>query len=69
VGLLGEVRGAAVARLIAHRLARRQRSCSAQIGVYGQARLRLPDSFFAEVACSVGRRLIGLAHAPAFCEQ
>src|SRR5436305_8312629 len=48
---------AAVARLIAHRLARGQDPCSAQTGAYCQARKRLPESFFAEVACSVGRRL------------
>jgi hypothetical protein len=48
---------AAVARLIAHRLARGQRRCSAQTGGYCQARKRLPESFFADVACSVGRRL------------
>jgi Transposase DDE domain len=47
----------AVARLIAHRLARGQRPCSAQTGAYCQARRRLPESFFADVACSVGRRL------------
>ena len=48
---------AAVARLIAHRLARGQRPCSAETGAYCQARQRLPESFFADVACSVGRRL------------
>jgi hypothetical protein len=48
---------AAVARLIAHRLARGQRPCSAQTGAYCQARRRLPESFFAEVACAVGRAL------------
>jgi len=48
---------AAVARLIAHRLARGQRPCSAQTGAYCQARRRLPESFFADVACSVGRAL------------
>jgi hypothetical protein len=48
---------AAVARLIAHRLARGQRPCSARTGAYCQARQRLPESFFADVACSVGRRL------------
>jgi hypothetical protein len=48
---------AAVARLIAHRLARGQGPCSAQTGAYCQARKRLPESFFADVACSVGRRL------------
>src|ERR1700757_3466292 len=48
---------AAVARLIAHRRFRGQRPCSAETGAYCQARQRLPESFFADVACSVGRRL------------
>src|SRR5499426_3195322 len=48
---------AAVARLIAHRLAQGQRPCSAQTGAYCQARQRLPEAFFSEVACSVGRAL------------
>src|SRR5262245_3237198 len=48
---------AAVARLLAHRLSRGQRPCSAETGAYCQARQRLPESFFADVACSVGRRL------------
>jgi hypothetical protein len=48
---------AAVARLLAHRLARGQRPCSAETGAYCQARRRLPESFFADVACSVGRAL------------
>jgi hypothetical protein len=48
---------AAVARLIAHRLARGQRPCSARTGAYCRARKRLPESFLAAVACSVGRRL------------
>src|SRR3954463_13185363 len=48
---------AAVARLIAHRLARGQRPCSAETGAYCQARKRLPEKFFADVACSVGRAL------------
>src|SRR5262249_12461151 len=48
---------AAVARLIAHRLAQGQSPCSAETGAYCQARKRLPESFFADVACSVGRRL------------
>jgi hypothetical protein len=48
---------AAVARLIAHRLSRGQRPCSAETGAYGQARRRLPETFFADVACSVGRNL------------
>src|SRR5687767_13979844 len=48
---------AAVARLLAHRLARGQRPCSARTGGYCQARQRLPESFFADVACSVGHAL------------
>jgi Transposase DDE domain len=48
---------AAVARLLAHRLARGQRPCSAQTGAYCQARKRLPEEFFSSVACSVGRTL------------
>jgi hypothetical protein len=48
---------AAVARLLAHRLARGQRPCSAQTGAYCQARKRLPERFFAAVACTVGRAL------------
>src|SRR5438067_2842564 len=48
---------AAVARLIAHRLARGQRPCYAETGGYCQARQRLPESSFADVARSVGRRL------------
>jgi hypothetical protein len=48
---------AAVARLLAHRLARGQRPCSAETGGYCQARQRLPESFFADVACAVGRAL------------
>jgi hypothetical protein len=60
---LGQVRsadpscGAAVARLRAHRLARGQAPCSPQTGASGQARQRLPESFCADVACSVGRAL------------
>jgi hypothetical protein len=48
---------AAVARLVAHRLARGQRPCSAATGAYCQARRRLPETFFSAVACSVGRAL------------
>jgi len=48
---------AAVARLLAHRLARGQGPCSARTGAYCQARKRLPESFFADVAGSVGRSL------------
>jgi hypothetical protein len=48
---------AAVARLIAHRLSLGQRPCSATTGAYCQARKRLPEQFFAAVACLVGRAL------------
>jgi hypothetical protein len=48
---------AAVARLIAHRLGQGQEPCSAETGAYCQARKRLPESFFSDVACSVGRAL------------
>ncbi len=48
---------AAVARLVAHRLARGQRPCSAATGAYCQARRRLPETFFSAVACAVGRAL------------
>src|SRR5581483_11260325 len=48
---------AAVARLIAHRRARGQRPCSAQTGAYCQARQRLPESFFADVARQTGLTL------------
>jgi Transposase DDE domain len=48
---------AAVARLIAHRVARGQGPCSAETGAYCQARKRLPEKFFSAVACLVGRAL------------
>jgi hypothetical protein len=48
---------AAVARLIAHRLARGQSPCSAESGAYCQARKRLPEAFFADVARQTGRAL------------
>src|SRR3954465_7797029 len=41
---------AAVARLIAHRVAGRQSPCSARTGAYCQARKRLPERFFSDVA-------------------
>jgi hypothetical protein len=47
----------AVARLIAHRVARGQKPCSAKTGAYCQARERLPEEFFATLACSAGRTL------------
>ncbi len=48
---------AAVARLIAHRLSRGQRACSAETGAYCQARKRLPEEFFSNVARQTGRAL------------
>jgi hypothetical protein len=48
---------AAVARLIAHRVARGQRPCSAETGAYCQARKRLPEEFYAEVARKTGQSL------------
>jgi len=48
---------AAVARLIAHRVSRGQRPCSAESGAYCKARKRLPESFFADVARQTGRAL------------
>src|SRR5215207_595341 len=48
---------AAVARLIAHRVARGQEPCSAHTGAYCQARKRLPEAFFSETALRVGRAL------------
>jgi len=48
---------AAVARLIAHRVARGLEPCSSETGAYCQARSRLPERFFAAVARLVGRNL------------
>jgi Transposase DDE domain len=48
---------AAVARLIAHRVSRGCRPCSAETGAYCQARKRLPEEFFAEVARKAGQSL------------
>ena len=47
----------AVAQLIAHRMSRGLRPCSAETGAYCQARKRLPEEFFSTVACHVGREL------------
>jgi len=47
----------AVARLIAHRISRGQRPCSAKTGAYCKARKRLPEEFFSEVARQTGRAL------------
>jgi hypothetical protein len=48
---------AAVARLIAHRISRGQPPCSAETGAYCQARKRLPENFFSDVARQTGRGL------------
>src|SRR6516162_10177275 len=48
---------AAVARLLAHRLAQGQSPCSPETGAYCQARKRLPESFFADVARQAGHAL------------
>jgi hypothetical protein len=48
---------AAVARLLAHRLAQGQSPCSAETGAYCQARKRLPEKFFSDVARQTGRAL------------
>jgi hypothetical protein len=48
---------AAVAQLIAHRLSQRQGPCSPETGAYCQARKRLPEEFFSNVARQTGRAL------------
>lgn len=48
---------AAVARLIAHRISRGQSPCSSETGAYCQARKRLPEEFFSNVARRTGRAL------------
>ena len=48
---------AAVARLLAHRVARGLKACSVETGAYCLARKRLPERFFSAVAFLVGRNL------------
>jgi len=48
---------AAVARLIAHRVSQGQRPCSPESGAYCQARKRLPEEFFSQVARRTGQTL------------
>jgi len=48
---------AAVARLVAHRISRGQCPCSSETGAYCQARKRLPEEFFSNVARQTGRAL------------
>jgi hypothetical protein len=47
----------AVARLVAHRVARGQKPCSPRTGAYCRARQRLPEGFFSAAARLVGRNL------------
>jgi hypothetical protein len=54
---------AAVARLVAHRVANGQGPCSAETGAYCQARQRLPEKFFSAVARLIGRRLEDQVHS------
>jgi len=46
-----------VARLIAHRLSQGQPPCSPETGAYCQARKRLPEQFFSDVARQTGQAL------------
>ena len=48
---------AAVARLLAHRIATKLRPCSSETSAYCQARKRLPEKFFSSVARDVGQAL------------
>ena len=48
---------AAVARLIAHRISRGQSPCSSETSAYCQARKRVPEKFFSEVARRTGSEL------------
>lgn len=53
----------AVARLIAHRVSRSQSPCSSETSAYCQARKRLPEKFFSDVARRAGRALDDSAKA------
>ncbi len=48
---------AAVARLITHRFSRGQSECSAETGAYCQARKRLPEKLFSDIAQKTGQTL------------
>jgi hypothetical protein len=54
---------AAVARLLAHRVAQGLKACSSKTGAYGVARKRLAEQFFSTVLCLVGRKLDAQAKA------
>ena len=47
----------AVAHFLAHRLSQGKSPCSPETGAYCQARKRLPEKFFAAIACLGGRAL------------
>ncbi len=47
----------AVASLVSHRISQGQSACSAATGAYCQARKRLPEEFFSEVARQTGQAL------------
>ncbi|QDT01249.1 hypothetical protein [Adhaeretor mobilis] len=47
----------AVARLLTHRLSQGQSECSPETGAYCQARKRLPEEFFSDVAQETGQAL------------
>ncbi len=47
--------------LIAYRVARKQRACSPETSAYCQARKRLPEEFFSQIARQTGRQLDGKA--------
>ena len=48
---------AGVARLIVHRISRKQKACSAETGAYCQARKRQPEKFFSDAARQTGSAL------------
>jgi hypothetical protein len=48
---------AAVTRFIAHRVSHGQSACSAETGAYCQARKRLPEKFFSNIARQTGQTL------------
>lgn len=48
---------AAVTRFIAHRISRGQGACSVETGAYCQARKRLPEKFFSDIARQTGQAL------------
>ena len=54
---------AAVARLRAYRVARKERACSPETSTYCQARKRLPEEFFSQLARQTGRQLDAKAEA------